>query len=1099
MAITHFTPRMIGRANGRSAVLAAAYRHTARMEHEAEGRVVDYSRKVGMVHEEFVLPPGAPAWVKTLVADRSVAGASEVFWNRVEAFETRRDAQLAKEYVIALPVELTRDQNIDLVRAFVETEILARGRVADWVYHDDPGNPHVHLMTSLRPFVETGFGDKKVAVVADDGRPLRNAMGKIVYRLWSGDKTDFLAGRRAWIDLQNVHLAKAGLDIRVDGRSHAERGLDLVPETHVGVGAKAIERKVGRSERPDLERLAARDAARAENLKRITRRPEIVLDLLTRERSVFDRRDVAKVLHRFVDDAATFERLLTRVLANPSVVRLERERIDVGTGARVSERYTTRDLLRLEAEMAARASRLAGASGFRVEPKARATILARHERLSDEQRAAIDHVTTEARIAAIVGRAGAGKTTTMKAAREVWEAAGYRVVGAALAGKAAEGLEAEAGIRSETLAAWELRWSKRRDLLDAKTVFVLDEAGMIGSRQMAHVLEAVAKAGAKLVLVGDPDQLQPIEAGAAFRVLANRVGYAELGTIRRQSEDWMRAASLDLARGRIGEALAAYRDHGRLVGRATKAEAMKALVDDWVRAYDPDRSQLILAHLRRDVRALNAAVRERLAERGLVGEAHSFATVDGERHFGIGDQMVFLRNEGSLGVKNGMIGRVAEARAGRITVEVGRGEGSTHTVVVDQRFYGDLDHGWATTIHKAQGVTVDRVAVLATLSLDRHLGYVALTRHRDDVALYWGRRSFEHAGGLEAVLSRTNSKATTLDCEGSPDYRAALRFAEARGLHLVRVARTLVADRLAWIATQKTKLGALADRLEQFGARLVGDRSVGLGPMSKKEPPMVAGRTVFDRPLESAVEDRIAADRTVTKAWGDVRSRAALVFADPVPALQALALETLLADPARAEAAVTRLVAELSTVGALRGGTGWLADRTARAERRQAEENVAALGRDLERWLRLRTEAEVRFRAEEQTVRARAAVDIPAISAEATRVLERVRDAIDRNDLPAALEFVLADRMVGAEIEGIAKAVAERFGERAGRTHATARAAGPAFDELAAGVAPAERERLAKAWPLLSAARQVVEAEKAEAVKVAQAERQTRTRGVRLQ
>ena len=1099
MAITHFTPRMIGRASGRSAVLAAAYRHTARMEHEAEGRVVDYSRKAGMVHEEFVLPPGTPAWVRALVADRSVAGASEAFWNRVEAFETRRDAQLAKEYVIALPIELTRDQNIALVRAFVETEILARGRVADWVYHDDPGNPHVHLMTSLRPLVETGFGDKKVAIIGEDGKPLRNATGKIVYRLWSGDKTDFLAERRAWIDLQNAHLAKAGLDVRVDGRSHAERGLDLVPEPHVGVGAKAIERKAAWAERPDLERLATRDAARAENLKRITRRPEIVLDLLTRERSVFDRRDVAKILHRFVDDAVTFDRLLTRVLTSPDVVRLERERIDVGTGARLPERFATRDLLRLEAEMAARATRLAGASGFRVEQKSREQILARHDRLSDEQRAAIDHVTAETRIAAIVGRAGAGKTTTMKAAREVWEAAGFRVVGAALAGKAAEGLETEASIRSETLAAWELRWSKRRDLLDAKTVFVLDEAGMIGSRQLAHVLEAVAKAGAKLVLVGDPDQLQPIEAGAAFRVLANRVGYAELETIRHQREDWMRAASLDLARGRIGEALAAYRDHGRLVGRETKAEAMKALVDDWVRAYDPGRSQLILAHLRRDVRALNVAVREKLVERGLVGEAHPFVTSDGERRFGVGDQVVFLRNEGSLGVKNGMIGRVVEAFAGRLTVEVGRGEGTVRTIVVDQRFYGDLDHGWATTVHKAQGVTVDRVAVLATLSLDRHLAYVALTRHRDDVALYWGRRSFARAGGLEAVLSRSNAKATTLDREGSADYRAALRFAEARGLHLVRVARTIVADRLQWVAAQKTKLAALAERWERVGARLGVARSVSPDPKSKKEPPMVAGRTVFDRPLDSAVEDRISADKTVAKAWGDVQSRAALVFTDPTKALEALMLQSLVADSARAETAFDRLVAEPSALGSLRGETGWLADRTARAERRQAEANVAALGRDLERWLRMRREAEVRLRAEVQAERTRTAVDIPAISAEATRVLERVRDTIDRNDLPAALEFVLADRMVKAEIEGIAKAVGERFGERAGLTHATTRAAGPAFEELAAGVAPAEREQLAKAWPLLRAARQVVEAEKAETAKVAQAERQTRTRGARLQ
>ena len=112
----------------------------------------------------------------------------------------------------------------------------------------------------------------------------------------------------------------------------------------------------------------------------------------------------------------------------------------------------------------------------------------------------------------------------MKAAREVWQAAGYRVVGGALAGKAAEGLEKEAGIASRTLSSWERRWAQGIDRLDDRTVFVLDEAGMVSSRQMAYFVEVIVKTGAKLVLVGDPEQLQPIEAGAAFRAIVDRVG-----------------------------------------------------------------------------------------------------------------------------------------------------------------------------------------------------------------------------------------------------------------------------------------------------------------------------------------------------------------------------------------------------------------------------------------------------------------------------------------------------------------------------------------------------------------------------------------------
>ncbi|MGY3614051.1 Ti-type conjugative transfer relaxase TraA [Bradyrhizobium sp. USDA 10063] len=501
MAITHFTPQLIGRGDGRSAVLAAAYRHCAKLEFEAEGRTVDYSNKRGMIHEEFLVPADAPAWLRTMIADRSVAGASEAFWNKVETFEKRADAQFAKEFIIALPVELSTEQNIALMRQFVVEQVLSRGQVADWVYHDEPGNPHVHLMTTLRPLTEDGFGPKRVAVIGEDGQPLRMKSGKIAYQLWAGDKQEFLEQRSGWLDLQNQHLALNGHEIRVDGRSYAERGIDVMPTTHIGVAAKAIQRRAEREGRdPNLERLRVFDENRAETLRRIQRRPEIVLDMISREKSVFDERDVGKLLHRYVDDAATFQDLMARVLQSPDALRLEGEQVDFATGAQAPAKYTTRELIRFEAEMARRAVHLSGSTAFKVEPPVIAAVSARHAHLSAEQHAAIAHMASGERIAAVVGRAGAGKTTMMRAAREVWEAAGYRVVGGALAGKAAEGLEKEAGIKSRTLASWELRWKSGRDGLDDKTVFVLDEAGMVASRQMALFVETASRAEAKLGL-----------------------------------------------------------------------------------------------------------------------------------------------------------------------------------------------------------------------------------------------------------------------------------------------------------------------------------------------------------------------------------------------------------------------------------------------------------------------------------------------------------------------------------------------------------------------------------------------------------------------
>lgn len=1192
MAVPHFSVSIVARGSGRSAVLSAAYRHCAKMDYEREARTIDYTRKQGLLHEEFVIPADAPEWLQSMIADQSVSEASEAFWNKVEEFEKRSDAQLAKDVTIALPTELSVEQNIELVRDFVARHITAEGMVADWVFHDAPGNPHIHLMTTLRPLTVDGFGSKKVAVTGPDGTVLRNDGGKIVYELWAGGLENFNAFRDGWFACQNRHLALAGLDIRVDGRSFEKQGISLAPTIHLGVGTKAIERKAeGVAEKAALERLELQEERRAENARRIQRSPEIVLDLITREKSVFDERDVGKILHRYVDDAGLFQNLMARILQSPETLRLDRERVDFATGTRTSAKYTTRELIRLEAEMANRAIWLSQRSSHGVRKPVLEATFAHHERLSDEQKVAIEHVAGAERIAAVIGRAGAGKTTMMKAAREAWEAAGYRVVGGALAGKAAEGLEKEAGIVSRTLSSWELRWNQGRGQLDDKTIFVIDEAGMVSSLQLALFVEAVTKAGAKLVLIGDPDQLQPIEAGAAFRAITDRVGYAELETIYRQKDQWMRDASLDLARGNVESALNAYEQAGLVQTGWTRQDAIEGLIESWNRDFDPDKTTLILAHRRRDVRELNELARGRLVERGIVGEGFAFNTQDGPRRFAAGDQIVFLKNEGSLGVKNGMLAKVVDAAPSRIVAEIGDGESRTQ-VIVEQRFYTNVDHGYATTIHKSQGATVDRVKVLASSTLDRHLSYVAMTRHREAAELHVGMEEFtsrrggilvehgvapyEHKPGnrdsyfvtledrdgqqrtiwgvdlkraieearpdigdriglkhdgsetvtlpdgttaerntwkvvrvaelamerLKEQLARDGSKETTLDYEGASSYRAALRFAETRGLHLMNVARTISKDRLAWTIRQKQRLIDLATKLAALGARLGlarGSSNISIPNTAKEEKPMVSGITTFPKTIDQAVEDRIAADPALKKQWEEVSMRFHHVFASPEAAFKAVNIDAMLQDQAVAANTISRITTDVESFGGLKGKTGLLASRSDKADRDRALKNVAPLADSIGDYLRQRGEAERRNHAQEVAVRRQVALEIPALSANAKSVLERVRDAIDRNDLPAGLEYALADKMVKAELEGFSKAVTERFGERTLLPLAAKDNDGEAYQRVTSGMNAAQKSEVQQAWNTMRTVQQLSAHERSvTALKQAETLRQTKSQGLTL-
>ena len=361
-------------------------------------------------------------------------------------------------------------------------------------------------------------------------------------------------------------------------------------------------------------------------------------------------------------------------------------------------------------------------------------------------------------------------------ARLAWEAGGYSVKGAALAGIAAENLEVESGIASRTLASWELAWSKGYDLLDRHDVLVIDEAGLIGTRQLARVLESAEKAGAKVVLVGDPEQLQAIEAGAAFRGIAAQTGMAEITEVRRQRLGWQKEATQQLATGRTIEALEAY-EHDQAIQLApTKDGARKTLLAAWreAEANHPDETRLILAYTRDEVRQLNEQARQLRQAAGELGHSEVIQTERGAREFAPGDRLYFLKNERSLGVKNGSLGTLEKIEHGILQVRMDGEE--DRRIAVDSRYYSHLDHGYATTVHKAQGATVDRSFVLATPHFDRHTTYVALSRHRQAATVVYAAEDFgaaqetdtptpssEIRAHFHSVLSRARAKELAHD------------------------------------------------------------------------------------------------------------------------------------------------------------------------------------------------------------------------------------------------------------------------------------------------------------------------------------------------
>jgi conjugative relaxase-like TrwC/TraI family protein len=496
-------------------------------------------------------------------------------------------------------------------------------------------------------------------------------------------------------------------------------------------------------------------------------------DGLTRDQSAFGRRDVILALSAAAGDGAPVQVIRAAAAAfleSPRVIRL------LGSRARdVEPQYSTPELLAIETRILDDAARLQHAGRGVVVRGFTDSAIDRRPFLADEQRTMVRRLTQDGDgVAIVIGLAGTGKTTALAAAREAWEQSGVPVRGCALARRAAHELEQKAGLRATSVAGL----LRRPCTLPAGTVLVVDEAGMLGTRDLEKLLNLVGDARGKPVLAGDASQLPSIQAGGALQALSARLDPIVLRENRRQRLAWEREAVEAL---RVGDqsALECYADKGRLVVGRDDEEVLPKLVADW-RAYDDPDGAVMIAHRRTDVAELNARARAVMRATGQLGADELVA---GGAALAASDRVLVKRNDSRCDVRNGDRG---------VIERVDQGEGSLHvrvddrTVVLDSRFLAQptqtgrpaLEHGYAITAYAAQGMTCRHALVLARDDAYREWIYTTMTRASEANRLYVvgerqrGRDREEFAQAeptsdgrvlLAAALTRSNADELALD------------------------------------------------------------------------------------------------------------------------------------------------------------------------------------------------------------------------------------------------------------------------------------------------------------------------------------------------
>ena len=982
MAIAFARARYISRSTGGSAIRSAAYNAREAISDERTGEHFSFKHRDTPEHHEVLLPEGADAKL----------GDATILWNIAEAAEKRRDAQVARELVIALPAnrELSDEDRVELVRSFAQEHFVSRGLAVQLDVHaphageedSEKANWHAHLLVTTRR-VE---GDRLAVKKARDLDPEIRRLGT------RAAVTDGEAWGALWRDHQDRYFVAHGLALRVDA-------ISAVPGDHVGPV---------RMRAPDSAAVAKAEAIARENAL-AARDPDQVLGVLTRNNATFTERELDRHLAKHIQDDGEHLAVKGAVLGHTDIVALH----DRGDGA-LTGRYTTVQVRAQEQAAIADAGDVAGVRRHRTIGEGARNAALRQRSLRSDQQAAFEYATASGGLKIIEGRAGTGKSYTLSAVREAHERGGYTVVGLAPTNSVAQDLKADGFAQAATVHSELFRLKNGRTVWNARTLIVVDEAAMLDSRMTGELLAEAKRAGAKLILTGDDRQLASIERGGLFTELRERHGSAEITQVTRQKVDWQREAARDLAEGRVGQAVGAFNREGAITWGQTQDEVLQKLVERWTAdtAASDEGTRFVFAYTNKDVDTLNAALRQVRHARGELGQDVEFETKHGLAAFAVGDRVQFTDTLRAAKIYNGNAGIITgiDAGTGVMHAVLDGASGQGREVSWSPATFDGFRHGYAGTIYKGQGKPLDHSYLYHSHHWRQSSSYVALTRQRGSAQIFVATETARDVDQLARQMGRVEVRSASVAWATRDELPPALRPFVKRAVKQEGRAEppqpierpavqepSTVAAQVWWIAPQAT-IAAISS--EMIAAAVAADAEV------RRE------REALGRYLEGAFrnprEARVQMDELI-KAHG-------------------------------ATSASQRIAADPAQLGEMRGRTGLLAGTAARQMRAQAEHVAAAIGPAVSRVGEAERTAAQSVKAESEARRQALATGVPKLSAAAQAAINSVAAAEDGTRHAEAWKAARANSEVAGEIDSFMKAVEQRFGaqgmrafDRAGR------------------------------------------------------------------
>jgi conjugative relaxase-like TrwC/TraI family protein len=494
-----------------------------------------------------------------------------------------------------------------------------------------------------------------------------------------------------------------------------------------------------------------------------------ILKNLTNDAAVFNVIDIYKTVaveaQFYKASVNCIENTVKQVLAHDLLKSLGKDR-------RGRDLYTTKMMIDIETLLTEVADELRSYESYKldsnvVQKAISSQVKTQGFNLSEEQVTSI-HGVCQTGLDILQGRAGAGKSTSMKAMRIAYESQGYVVKGATVAKKAAKQLENDTGIKATTFASTLLEIGKRASRF-RNTVILIDEAGLIPSIDLLKLFAGAKIAGAKIVLVGETEQLKAIKHSGCLSYLAKRFSYSELKSIYRQRLLWARTIVTDLRAGESRLALNTMKAKSLLNIAESKEGALEALVNKWEIYIQTHKNMnwMIMAYSWKDVKPLNDLVREKLKSHGAVsGENISIECVVSDKQlsleFSVKDRVRFTENDYSKNFINGDLGTITYIKATKsdivlcIKKDSGEAVRFMKSEYVDQNGLLQLVHAYASTIFSSQGSTIDGdTFVLYSTSMDRAASYVAGSRHKENCHWFVNGQELDDYND-EAIVSHSN-------------------------------------------------------------------------------------------------------------------------------------------------------------------------------------------------------------------------------------------------------------------------------------------------------------------------------------------------------